>query len=303
MKKAYISKRFGATQLTFLELIDDICDDYVAQGFTLSLRQLYYQLVGKNVIENNLLSYKRLIRTVSEGRLAGKIDWDAIEDRTRNLNTHGAWDSPADIIRSSANCFQIDPWEDQDYYVETWVEKDALISVIEHACEDYRVPSFSCRGYTSQTEVYEAAKRFRRKNQQGKEGIIIHLGDHDPSGIDMTRDIEDRMATFQASVLVNRIALSHKQVRTYKLPPNPVKMKDVRTPDYEAKYGIESWELDALEPSVIVALVKKTILEYVDLENWEHSIDVEDSGKEELELISNNYDDTIRYLQNKDEDE
>jgi hypothetical protein len=106
--------------------------------------------------------------------------------------------------------------------------------------------------------------------QMGQEPLIIHLGDHDPSGIDMTRDNRDRLGMFaQHNVEVIRLALNMDQVEQYTPPPNPAKTTDSRAKDYIAAYGTSSWELDALEPRVINELLHTTIRGCIDAEEWE----------------------------------
>jgi hypothetical protein len=189
----------------------------------LTLRQVYYQLVSRDLIENSEKSYKHIGNLVNNGRLAGLIDWQAIEDRTRTLRRLSHWETPSEIVESAANQYRRDLWEGQDRYCEVWVEKDALICIVEQAASRLDCPCFSCRGYTSQSEMWGAAMRFIEKSENSRECVLIHLGDHDPSGIDMTRDIRERLAMFGASVDVKRIALNMPQIEEYNPPPNPAK--------------------------------------------------------------------------------
>lgn len=248
--------------------INSIIEDYQAQGYSLTLRQVYYQLVSRALIENSEKSYKSIGELVSNGRLAGLIDWKAIEDRTRNLRALSHWKSPREIIESAALSYHIDLWIQQPYYCEVWVEKDALIGIVEQTAHQFDVPCFSCRGYTSQSEMWEASLRFIRK-QDAKKCVIIHLGDHDPSGIDMTRDIKERLAMFGAKVEVERIALNMNQVRQYNPPPNPAKITDTRAAAYIAQHGAQSWELDALDPSTLAGLISGAIETYLDRQLYE----------------------------------
>lgn len=300
MKICYQPKRFNASTMRLILLSDSICDRYRSQDLTLTLRQLYYRLVSANEIPNNLKSYKRLQRVLNDARLAGYIDWSAIEDRTRNLSSHPSWSSPARIISSAAYSYQVDPWAEQDAYVEVWVEKDALIGVVERACEDRRVPSFSCRGFASQSEVHAAALRFKRIEQESDRYVhVIHLGDHDPSGIDMTRDIEDRFNLFGASVGVHRIALNYNQVEQFHLPPNPVKLTDSRASGYTAQFGQGSWELDALEPEFLMTLISNKIDEFVDDSIWDATLRREETEKADLQLLSSKYEEAITAIKKK----
>jgi hypothetical protein len=174
--------------LATIEAANTIIAEYADQGFDLTLRQLFYQFVSRALIPNTQRDYKNLGSIVNDGRLAGLIDWSAIVDRTRNLRDLAHWDSPADIVDACARQFRFRLWDDQPCRVEVWIEKDALVGVIEGVCTEYDVPHFSCRGYTSQSELWGAAQRLLEHDT--KECIILHLGDHDPSGVDMSRDIQ-----------------------------------------------------------------------------------------------------------------
>src|SRR5262249_10346260 len=158
-----------------------------AQGYNLTLRQLFYQFVSRDLIPNNVRSYKRLGSIINDARLAGLIDWSAIEDRTRNLHELPCWRTPAGIIRSCAQQYRTDLWAKQENRVEVWIEKEALAGVFERVCDELRVPFFSCRGYTSQSEMWVAGHRLKRIIDAGQRPVILHFGDHDPSGMDMTR--------------------------------------------------------------------------------------------------------------------
>jgi hypothetical protein len=216
------------------------------------------------LIANKQSEYKRLGAIINDARLAGIIDWEAIEDRTRFLRKNTHWESPDQIISAAINSYKRDVWEGQKFRPEVWIEKDALVGIIENICTQLDVPYFACWGYTSQSEMWVAAQRMLRRSEAGQTTVIIHLGDHDPSGIDMTRDIEERLSLFAGAALVRRIALNMNQVQKYSPPPNPAKLTDTRASSYIDDFGTSSWELDALDPKVIVDLVIRRVLHYRD---------------------------------------
>lgn len=286
-----------------MELIgkaEAICNEYMAAGYTLTLRQLYYQFVARAFLPNKMTEYKRLGSVINDARIAGLIDWDAIEDRTRNLEKLSTWDSPKDILESVAKQFRYDRWEKQPTRVEVWIEKEALVGVIERICHEYHVPYFACRGYSSQSETWRAGQRFAEYNREGQAVKILHLGDHDPSGIDMTRDNDDRLQMFAndedasgnpPDVEVIRLALNENQVRQYNPPPNPAKITDSRAEGYIRKFGKESWELDALDPQVIGNLIRREITKHIDADEWERAIAREKKARERLSATAKNWKD------------
>jgi hypothetical protein len=284
-KIEYVKKNFGGAALSIIWKANTIIKEYAKQNLDLTLRQLYYQFVARGIIENTERSYKRLGSIVDDARLAGMIDWDAIEDRTRKLNTHGHWDCPSDLVEVVAERYHMDLWKNQLRRVEVWVEKEALVGVVSGICESLDVPYFACRGYSSQSAMWESAQRAESNHIHNKQRTaILYLGDHDPSGIDMTRDVRDRMRllSHDTPMEVHRLALNMDQVEQYNPPPNPAKMTDSRAEDYVAKFGEESWELDALEPKVIVALVKKHIFLLMDHGQFKKDTLIQDEGRNQL---------------------
>ena len=295
MREWFKDINFRKKSLAIIETANDIIDEYAADGLTLTLRQLYYQFVARDLLPNKQSSYDNLGRTISDGRLAGLIDWAAIEDRTRFLRGRNNWDNPAQMIRSRARSYSIDMWENQDNRLEVWIEKDALIGVIERVCHNNDVDYFACRGYVSQSELYEAGKRIERYRAEGRDTVVVHLGDHDPSGIDMTRDNEERLCMFSGGYVdVRRIALNYDQVLKYSPPPNPAKMSDSRAADYVARHGYSSWELDALEPRVLQRLIQDIIDEHKDPDAWEEREELLNLHKDQLKGV-------IRQLENEDD--
>lgn len=286
-KISYLNKKFSVANLNIIEKANDIIEEYQGQGFDLTLRQLYYQFVARDLIPNNMKEYKKLGATINNARLAGLIDWNAIIDRTRNLQENAHWESPKEIVSACARQFQIDKWANQEFRLEVWIEKDALIGVIANICGKHDVPYFSCRGYTSQSEMWAAAKRLQSYFNKDQVAIIIHLGDHDPSGVDMTRDIDDRMGLFMGGIDVKRIALNTDQIEKFNPPPNPSKVTDPRAKGYIRQFGYDSWELDALEPSVIEGLIEKIVLYYKDDQLWSEMVELEQEHKNTLQEVAN----------------
>lgn len=284
MRIKYIDKKFQGATLDLIELANRIISEYQAAGFQLTLRQLYYQLVARGHMANKQREYKRLGSIIADARLAGMVSWEAIEDRTRNVRGNQHWDSPEQIVRAAINSYCIDRWASQPYRPEVWIEKDALVGVIAGVCQQMDVDYFSCRGYVSASEMWQAGHvRFRRYLRNKQTPVIIHLGDHDPSGIDMTRDIQERLQLFaDATVLVERIALNWEQVEEYQPPPNPAKLTDSRADGYIALFGMSSWELDALEPQVLAGLIGGTVARLRDDDLWERAVREERNGKERL---------------------
>jgi hypothetical protein len=296
-REQFESRRFQAKARKLIEQANAIIAEYQERGFVLTLRQLYYQFVARDLIENSQQSYKRLGAVIKDGRLAGLIDWDAIEDRTRNLRVLSSWGDPAELVSTAAAQYREDLWRGQPYRIEAWCEKDALLGVIEGVCNAFRVPYFACRGNNSVSEQYKAGKRFEGYSAAGLVPVVLHIGDHDPNGIDMTRDNRDRLALFARShVELRRLALNMDQIERYRPPPNFAKETDTRFASYAAIYGSECWELDALDPSVIEGLLRAELEGLIDREVWEEAKAQEAENRGILTAASQNWAEVENYL-------
>ena len=289
-KITYIEKNFRKDKIILIDKINEVIRNYMMQGYSLTLRQVYYQLVARTIIENNEKSYKNIGNLISDARLAGLIDWNAIEDRTRNMRGNSHWSTPGQIIDSAAYSYHLDHWEGQENYVEVWVEKDALIGIVGQICGQLDVNFFSCRGYVSQSEMWSAAQRLKRRQEQGQNVVLLHLGDHDPSGKDMSRDIQDRLRIFETyEVEFHRLALNMNQIEKYNPPPNPAKLTDSRATQYINEFGYDSWELDALEPQVISDLIERNVESYRNKKLYNEILKQEKMEKSLLSDISDNW--------------
>lgn len=303
MKRRYRDINLSPGSLAIVQRANQIIAEYQELGYVLTLRQLYYRFVAGGFIPNKDSEYDRLGSIIGKARYAGLVDWDAIEDRTRNLGANSHWDEPADIIDAAARGYAIDKWQDQDNLVEVWVEKEALAGIVSQVCRELDVNWMACRGYMSASEMRVAALRMiEAERDEARNTIILHLGDHDPSGIDMTRDIQDRLREFceahgQAGPAVRRIALNMDQVDAYQPPPNPAKLTDSRCAGYMARFGDESWELDALPPNDLADLIRNTVAEYRDDERFEAMRQREAEERENLTRCSEQWEDVVARLE------
>lgn len=303
-REAFIDKTFRGATLEMIDQANQILAEYYAQGFTMTLRQLHYQFVSRSLYENTQQNYKRLGVVMSDARLAGLVDWAMMEDRLRELERCPRWASPSQIINAVAEQYKEDPWRTQVWRPEVWIEKDALAGVIERACTELRIDYFACRGYVSQSAQYTASKRFDMHRRAGQQPIVFHLGDHDPSGIDMTRENRDKFQLLTGwGVEVRRLALNMDQVEQYNPPPNFAKTTDTRYAGYITEYGTESWELDALDPNVIDQLIRDAVNPLINRARWDTAMEEEKENRARLANVANNWEYVVERLENRDEEE
>ncbi len=300
-----------------LKTIVSVVESYKQQGLRLTLRQLYYQLVSKDLIPNKEAEYKRVGMIVSRARLGGMLDWDAIEDRVRTPERPPEFDSLDDLVEAAFHSFRLPRLEGQERYVELWVEKDALAGVLAPIARRYHVTLMVNRGYSSTSAMRESGLRVREQCEKigTSEAVILYLGDLDPSGEDMVRDVSERLHQFVNSGLqvsysagrpyaggnvhvelvekarkrlpeievdVRKLALTPAQVEEHDPPPNPAKVTDSRAAKYIEEHGDSSWEVDALPPSVLRDIIEENLDELVDQEKVEEVKAREDSEKQRL---------------------
>lgn len=269
MKEQFISSTFSESKLAAVRQANEIIALYQQQGLRLTLRQLYYQHVTRNLIRNEEKSYKHLGKLLSDARLAGLIDWQAIEDRVRVPVMPPQWDSLEDILESVYYSFRLPRWEGQENYAELWVEKDALSGVLRPLASEFHVTLMVNKGYSSQSAMYESSKRFLAAEHRKQKTLLFYLGDHDPSGEDMVRDISERLQRFGSMVQVEKLALTRAQIDEFNPPPNPAKMSDSRAAAYVAEHGAESWEVDALPPDALQRIIRTAFEEIIEVEKME----------------------------------
>ncbi len=304
MKQKFRNIRLSKSNKERLNQINTIIVEYQQQGYKLTLRQLYYQLVSRDFIPNESKEYAKLSKILTEGRMAGIVDWDAIEDRVRVPKKLSSFDSPKEILQAAHNQYRRNKMESQDVYIEVWVEKDALSGVLTRITNKYGISILVNRGYSSVSAMYDSFERFKEAIQKEQSVHILYLGDHDPSGIDMIRDIKTRIGEFlindedlkydwdmeyvlETRMSVTPVALTWEQIKQYNPPPNPAKISDPRAKDYIKKHGEYSWEVDALKPETLNQLLEDEILSLINMERYESILEQESTEKSKLKSFIN----------------
>lgn len=308
MKEQFTHRIFKKKSEQLLGKILAITEQYMEAGYRLSLRQLFYLLTGTGVIQKTEQTYTNLGNLVSQGRLAGVIDWDAICDRNRSTSIAPHCEDIKEIIQSAKYGYAVDMWARQSNYVEVFCEKQSLEGVLEPVCSELDIPFSSNKGYSSSSAYYDASKRYLRAALDDKQLHVLYFGDHDPSGIDMTRDIDDRLNLFLSTPLentifseeelasidprpheVHRLALNMDQVNSMHLQSAPGKIKDSRFEAYKARFGSHVGELAAIEPRVLAKLVRDAVEGLIDRKRWDEDKAREEKAREELQRFADTY--------------
>lgn len=279
MKISYSKKRFYSKRRKLLDKMIGIIENYERRGYRLTVRQVYYQLLARTYIENTESDYDRVAEILQKGRMIGEVDWSMIVDRGRIPKMHIEFDSPESFVDRVTTQYRRRRWEDQEHYVEVMVEKDALSAILEPVTSDLHVRLLANKGYSSVSALHDVALRLKGEFRRNKKCHILYLGDHDPSGLDMIRDVRKRLHEFGCTVEVEHLALTMEQITEHALPHNPAKFSDSRHTGYEAQHGRKSWELDALDPEILKGVLESSIRRYLDEDKYDR---IRDREKEDI---------------------
>lgn len=274
-----------------------IVETYSEKGYSLTLRQLHYQFVSHHTgYVNHDSAYKKLGKILDDCRYSGVIDWGSIVDRGRKPHLRYWVHDVNDALNDTKNMYRLNRQKGQSTHVEVWTEKDALSDILSKPTDKYHVRLTINKGYTSSSAIYDAYERFVDCFSEGQDVVVLYFGDHDPSGLDMIRDIEERLrfmfkngtrgATGMFFTMVP-IGLTMQQIKRYKLPNNPTKLTDARSPGYIKKFGKVCWEVDALDPDVLVDIVESNILDHIDMKQYNKMIDQEKKDIKQLTSFIN----------------
>lgn len=254
----------------------------------LTLRQVYYQLVGKGYIENNVSQYGMLSKLLKFARIDGYISWEDIEDRVRTYHDLTGWSSSGRFIRASLEEFltdyQRDLLQSQGTYIEIWIEKDALASIFTRVAQAYTVPVVVCRGFSSVSFLNDYKERL--SYYKSKQPVLLYFGDFDPSGVEMLKAMETTLQDelLVEGILFKRVALLREDITRYRLPHSPEALKrtDTRASKHIAEYGALAVELDALSPAVLEQKIREAIEGEMDMEALNNERLKEEDDLEEL---------------------
>ena len=269
-----------------LDSIKQILEEYKNQGYLpVTLRHLYYKLVSRTLIENKVEEYRKVVKLMTYARENHIIPYSYLTDSSRTPKIVSQFDNLKDLGNAAINSYKKCRWKCQDCYLEVWIEKAAMTSTIEDITRKYCVPLITGKGYNSLPIIWDAYNRMKEYNKE--HNIIIYLGDHDPSGVNMDLDIRNRfMKNFGIEPDIQRIALTMDQIQQYNLPSQFAKKKDPRYKKYKNQYGSESWEIEALPIKIIRELLENKIREYIDPVKYNRVLEQEEQDKERfMEMI------------------
>jgi hypothetical protein len=241
----------------------------------MTVRQVFYRAVSAGLVGKTEVEYKGTVgRLLVEMRRAGVLPYGWIADNTRWMRKPRTWHGLQDMLEEQTRLYRRALWDSQEYRCEVWLEKDALAGVILDVTDPWDVPLMVTRGYPSLSFLHEAAEAI---NDDGKPTAIYYLGDHDPSGEDIPRKVEEELIE-RADVAIDfqKLAVTVDQIGEFQLPTRPTKRTDSRAKNFEG----ESVEVDAIPPAALRALVEDAITALVDTDRLASLRSVEAAERE-----------------------
>jgi hypothetical protein len=276
--------------------------EVLEQERPMTLRQLYYRLVSAGHLANRQPEYKRLGNLMTRLREAGDVPRTWIVDNVRSTLKPSSWSGLADFGESVRDCYRLDFWAGMDAHVEIFVEKDAVAGTVQPVTQRYDVALRVCRGYSSISFAGEIADLW---TEVEKPVYAYYLGDFDPSGFDLERDLREKLERYSKrldcflrydrdgaprpdrapdgnTTVWNRLAIRAGDFDQFGLVRLPVKEKDMRSAGFVARYGSDCAEVDALPPTELRRRVEEAIRSHINQARWEGLRLVEEAERRSL---------------------
>ena len=253
----------------------------LAAHHPMTVRQVYYQLVSRQVIENSRGQYQAVSNALVDARKDGTIPWEWIEDRLRRPRRVSMWNDLADFAETAQAAYRRDVSATQPAYLEVWLEKDALSGIFEDVLQAYGVTLNVGRGYDGWDSIHNAAERYG----DGDNVTVLYFGDFDPSGEDMVRSLRVRLGFFGGEPEIVKCALTADDVRRYRLPADFTKATDTRRTAFVEKFGDVAVELDALPTDLLRTRLVREVEARMDRAALRAVRDTEQAERERLALL------------------
>jgi len=271
------------THAEIKSLLDAISGILAGEQEQITIRHLFYCLVGLGQIEKTERAYHSLCGHLARWRRSGKIPWDAFVGSTRwHLGTDTFDDIDA-VLKNTAECYRKNLWAQQPAYVEIWCEKDAISGILNQEASTFGVRVFVCRGFASLSSLYAAAQTFKEATANGKEVFVFYFGDHDPSGLDIDRATKKTLREdFGVEVNFTRASITPAQIKKFNLPTRPTKESN-HSKNWR---GGDSVEVDTMSSADLKTIVRNCITKHIDQRQWKQLQGVEKNERRQLEIVA-----------------
>jgi len=249
-----------------------------------TVRAIYYRVVSAGAIPKDDSGYRMVQRRLTRYRTSGEIPHEWIVDGSRVTHETPAWPNVHDALCAIRDQYRRDRWETQSCRVEIWSEKDALSQVLLPVAREWQVPYRILRGYTSLGFGTEVARGIAR---DGRPTVVLHIGDHDPSGVDAWRALRELLTEHAPNTefRFERVAVRPGQIDDLGLIWRNTKMTDTRAERFVEQYGARSVEADAIPIGTLKQLLREAIEPHIDHAAWAREVEQEGADRRELARI------------------
>jgi hypothetical protein len=292
LELGYVERRKWSWTDKRLRQADDVLG--IANGLVdyhpLTLRQIFYQLVAAGKRKNTRSRYNDLSKLVTNMRVDGMLGWDIIDDRVRRVSDKRGYEDAGEYAKQVGDFlgrYQRCLVQGQEFYLETWCEKDALSQIFEEIAWSYCIRHATCRGFDSATALWKFAERARTALSRGQQPVLLYFGDFDPSGLaagDATQQSLLERYGLRAISFV-RVALNQEQIEEFHLPHafEAVKATDTRTKRFVERFGeYGACELDAIHPKLLREMTVEAIESYLDMGLFWEQQDIESLERQKM---------------------
>jgi hypothetical protein len=255
--------------------------DLLHEDNPMTVRQVFYRLVSQRVIEKTEQEYDgTVVRLLTRMRTMGLVPYEWIADNTRWQRKPKTYHSLDGMLNAQIQFYRRALWDEQEVYVEFWLEKDALAGVMYEITAPWDVPLMVARGFSSLSYLYEAAEAIKAA---GKPACLYYFGDHDPSGVMIPLTIERRLREMapDCDIQFSRVAVNPDQIEAMGLPTRPTKKNSSHFRGFEG----ESVEVDAIPPPLLRDMAAALILAHIDPQRLARTKQVEDLERETLRTL------------------
>jgi hypothetical protein len=254
-----------------------------------TVRSICYQLFVRGLIANmGKNETAKVSRLLTWAREHEKIPWGWIVDETREVEQAAQWHDGEHFIDSVMGQYRKNYWQEQEHHVEVISEKGTVRGVLASVLDEFGVPFRVMHGFASATATNDIASAIDCRE---KPTVLLYAGDWDPSGLYMSEvDLPERLKRYGADpehFELRRIALTQSDVDLGTLPYFQAESKkdDARHAWFTSRYGEKCWELDAMNPNDLRRRVRDSIIEYLDIDAWNHMVGVERAERDSMELV------------------
>lgn len=247
-----------------MEKMRDRIFEIASEANPTTSRFIFYVATTRGYVPKTAAGYRTVQRLVAQMRESGDLPFSWIADNTRWMRKPDTYDSLDAFLAEAARTYRRDLWAQSATYVEVWCESDSVAGVLGSITAEADVPLMVLRGYSSSSFAWSAAKQIER---DGRPAVLYYFGDWDPSGVDIERDLREKLARYApgADIELTRVAVTPEDIEELQLPGSIKKSTDSRS----RKFQGEAVEVEAIPVGTLRSWCRAVIEQHVDRRHLE----------------------------------